>query len=459
MSDFNRTEFAKQFTAFVSDMQAEADSAADDTYFLQKLREHFQENPVTLPVMMEMLNGYDHVNFQKALDKYLEEGAFTSTAIGFQSEYQMRHASISLLMSQNSRYFVGPVRYNTFYVGEPEPVTAYQDVLMLLKGTDGTCLALVISGAAMYDSRLMIEVMATSKKAAQDVLSSIRRNMFQYNTYRGKTLSLTEDHHRQLEIRVHKLPAVKRSDIILQSGVLEQVERLTVEFSERAEQLKACGRHIKRGLLLYGPPGTGKTYTAMYLASSMQERTVLLMTGRGMGLLESTVALARTLAPAMVILEDVDLIGEERSQQNGCSVPLLFELLNQMDGLASDIDIIFLLTTNRPEILEPALASRPGRIDQALEIPLPDAECRKRLFELYGQGLEVHIEDLDSLAARTEGASAAFIKELFRRAALNGDINGNTISIRDIHLDEALQELLARGGQLTQSLLGFKPVS
>ncbi len=176
-----------------------------------------------------------------------------------------------------------------------------------------------------------------------------------------------------------------------------------------------------------------------------------------MGLLESTVALARTLAPSMVILEDVDLIGEERSQQNGCSVPLLFELLNQMDGLASDIDLIFLLTTNRPEILEPALASRPGRIDQAVEIPLPDVECRMRLFDLYGQGLQVQINDMDSLITRTEGASAAFIKELFRRAALYGDITDDTIAITDKHMDDALQELLARGGQLTQSLLGFRP--
>src|SRR5688572_12792394 len=61
---------------------------------------------------------------------------------------------------------------------------------------------------------------------------------------------------------------------------------------------------------------------------------------------------------------------------------LLFELLNQMDGLAEDADVLFVLTTNRPDVLEPALAARPGRIDQAIEIPLPDAECRRRLLEL-----------------------------------------------------------------------------
>jgi ATP-dependent 26S proteasome regulatory subunit len=96
--------------------------------------------------------------------------------------------------------------------------------------------------------------------------------------------------------------------------------------------------------------------------------------------------MARLLQPSIVVLEDVDLIAEERTREGACSA-VLFELLNQMDGLADDADILFLLTTNRPDILEPALASRPGRIDQAIEIPLPDAACRRRLLELYGRGL------------------------------------------------------------------------
>jgi ATP-dependent 26S proteasome regulatory subunit len=64
------------------------------------------------------------------------------------------------------------------------------------------------------------------------------------------------------------------------------------------------------------------------------------------------------------------------------SRPLLFELLNEMDGLAEDMDVLFLLTTNRTDVLEPALAARPGRIDQSVELPLPDATDRRRLIEL-----------------------------------------------------------------------------
>jgi ATP-dependent 26S proteasome regulatory subunit len=66
---------------------------------------------------------------------------------------------------------------------------------------------------------------------------------------------------------------------------------------------------------------------------------------------------------------------------------LLNKLLNEMDGLKEDADILFVLTTNRPEQLEAALAGRPGRIDQAIEVPLPDAIGRGKLVRLYGRGL------------------------------------------------------------------------
>jgi ATP-dependent 26S proteasome regulatory subunit len=207
-------------------------------------------------------------------------------------------------------------------------------------------------------------------------------------------------------------------------------------------------------MLLHGAPGTGKTLTAMYLAGRMPDRTVLLITGRSMGLLEQACAMARMLQPATIILEDVDLIAEERTRQGagGCA-PLLFELLNQMDGLADDADILFVLTTNRPDLLEPALAARPGRIDQAVEVPVPDRECRRRLFELYGRGLKVSTA-IEPYVERTDGASAAFIRELMRKAALFAADDGGELEVKAEHFDEALHEMIVEGGDLTKSLLG-----
>src|SRR5271154_1665958 len=98
--------------------------------------------------------------------------------------------------------------------------------------------------------------------------------------------------------------------------------------------------------------------------------------------------------------------------------PLLFSLLNVMDGLDQDADLIFLLTTNRADALEPALAARPGRGDAAGEMSLPDGAARRRLLNLYGAGVELRLADSEAVVARTEGVTASFIKELVRKAAL-----------------------------------------
>jgi len=136
--------------------------------------------------------------------------------------------------------------------------------------------------------------------------------------------------------------------------------------------------------------------------------------------------------------------------------PLLFELLNEMDGLRDDVDVLFVLTTNRPDILEPALATRPGRVDLAVPLPLPDADARRKLFALYARGLRLEVADLDRFIARSEGASPAYIKELLRKAALFGAIDGNGAGVRvtDKHLDQAIDEL-TEGGRLAERIAGF----
>ena len=157
----------------------------------------------------------------------------------------------------------------------------------------------------------------------------------------------------------------------------------------------------------------------------------------------------------MVVIEDVDLIARARERMGGpCEELLLNKLLNEMDGLKEDADILFVLTTNRPEQLENALANRPGRIDQAIEISLPDDIGRKQLVQLYGKGLPLGDTLVNEAARRTKGVSAAFIKELMRRiaqASISRD-GGTTIASAD--LGEALDHMLFASGKLNIKLLG-----
>src|SRR6059036_1720164 len=120
----------------------------------------------------------------------------------------------------------------------------------------------------------------------------------------------------------------------------------------------------------------------------------------------------------MVVIEDADLIARARvSMRSPCEESLLNRLLNEMDGLREDAMILFILTTNTPAALEAALAARPGRIDQAIEFPLPDEEGRRKLVRLYAYGLELSEDLVNLIARKTNRASPAFIKELMRRSA------------------------------------------
>jgi hypothetical protein len=346
----------------------------------------------------------------------------------------------------------GPVSYTNVSLDGDRVLACTQLGLYLIREGDTRLAIFVARTERGYRDGIKVEVLAAERDTADGCLAAIRNSMRKRNVYRGHVVSLSV-HEQSLHVSFHHLRKIARDQIILPAGVLERIERESIGFSKHAERLHAAGRHLKRGMLLHGAPGTGKTLTAMYLAGRMPDRTVLLITGRSMGLLEQACAMARMLQPATIILEDVDLIAEERTRQNGSCAPLLFELLNQMDGLADDADILFVLTTNRPDLLEPALAARPGRIDQAVEVPVPDTECRRRLFELYSRGLKVSAP-LDPYVERTDGASAAFIRELLRKAALFAADDGGELDVKARHFDEALHEMIVEGGDLTKSLLG-----
>jgi SpoVK/Ycf46/Vps4 family AAA+-type ATPase len=166
--------------------------------------------------------------------------------------------------------------------------------------------------------------------------------------------------------------------------------------------------------------------------------------------------MARSLEPAAIVLEDVDLVAEDRSFGFGSS-PVLFDLLDAMDGAAADADLLFVLTTNRADLLEPALAARPGRVDVAVGIDLPDTAARRRLFDLYAAGVPVTLGEAerDEIAHRTEGVTASFLKELIRRAVLEALQEESPLrSVTAQHFARALDDLLDSAQGVTRSLLG-----
>lgn len=304
---------------------------------------------------------------------------------------------------------------------------------------------------------IVVPIGADGATITQALFVRLEQAMRAAQSYRGKVLSLERRSHYSgtaSGITVHKLRTVTHDQVILPAATLDQIDGNIVQFAKLRDKLRSLGMSTKKGLLFYGPPGTGKTHTIHYLAASLPHHTTLLVTAEQVGLLPEYFQLARLLQPAVLVIEDVDLIARDRTTMDSpCEEVMLNILLNEMDGLRDDADIFFILTTNRPDTIEAALAARPGRIDQAIEFPVPDGDCRRRLVDLYRGSLELPAGLGDEIVRRSEGVSASFIKELMRRIAQHQIASDGTM-VTPGHVDEALNEMLFSGGALNLSLLG-----
>ncbi|NNU56983.1 ATP-binding protein [Rhizobium indigoferae] len=248
-------------------------------------------------------------------------------------------------------------------------------------------------------------------------------------------------------MRVHKLPAVSRDDVVLSKAIMAQLDTHIFDFVKYREELKRLGQSGRKGILLHGEPGTGKTHVVHYIAANLPEHSTILLTAEQMLNMEEYFALARVLQPCIMVFEDVDLVARSRDDISGQKAETrLNRLLNEMDGLGTDADIIIILTTNRLNSLEGALASRSGRVDAALEIPPPDDDCRERLIKQYGHALNFQGEALAEAVVRSNGGSAAYVKEMVRRLVQRSVARGGSlvISREDVEVVFSLAEAEVR---------------
>jgi hypothetical protein len=429
------------------------EQASERTPLGDIISEHLGVDARQLAVVLELVADHRLVDADIALEQLVS--AAGGRVIGVGGGEQRQHASLADLVSNpHFRFVLGAVDYAERATG-PASSRRVVSLGIWLLSHGGHPIVVAQRAASPQSGRqtATLEVMGADDGAVSSFIERVRELMIERSVLRGQVLSFVPtEFGREAGATFLERPAVEASDIILPTGVLDEVVQHVVGIGEHRAELTQAGQHLKRGVLLYGPPGTGKTLTIRHLLSRTSGVTAVLLTGASIRFIAAAAEIARTFQPSIVVLEDIDLVAMER---HASPQPLLFEVLEALDGLDGDADVAFVMTTNRVDVLEHALAQRPGRVDLAVEVPLPSLQERERLYRLYARELTFSERMLRSAAEATEGVTASFAKELVRRAVLLAATRAEPPA--DVHLERALEELMSERQRLTRSVLGGAP--
>ncbi|MBU4372934.1 MAG: CDC48 family AAA ATPase [Candidatus Methanoperedenaceae archaeon] len=261
-----------------------------------------------------------------------------------------------------------------------------------------------------------------------------------------------------------EVPNVTWEDI----GGLDNVKSLLKEAVEwplrYGESFRRIGVEAPKGVLLYGPPGTGKTLLAKAIANESEANFITVkgsdILSKWYGESEKHIAeifkKARQVAPSIIFLDELDALAPMRGTALGephVTERIVNQLLSELDGLEELRGVVVIGATNRPDIIDPALL-RPGRFDEMILAPVPDARTRLEIFKVHTRKMS-HADDvnLDELVRLTEdftGADIAAVCKKAGRFALREDINAQ--KVRHEHFLAAVEDT---GPSVTSDIMGY----
>jgi cell division protease FtsH len=248
-------------------------------------------------------------------------------------------------------------------------------------------------------------------------------------------------------------PKTTFGDVAGADEAIEELQEIK-EFLQNPAKFQAIGAKIPKGVLLYGPPGTGKTLLARAVAgeagvpfySISGSDFVEMFVGVGASRVRDLFEQAKSNAPAIVFVDEIDAVGRHRGAGLGGGHDEREQTLNQMlvelDGFDTKGGVIVIAATNRPDILDPALL-RPGRFDRQIMVGQPDLIGRKGILRVHARGKPIAPDaDLDVIARRTPGFTGADLANVINEAALlTARTNGKQISMAA--MEEAIDRVMA----------------
>jgi cell division protease FtsH len=238
----------------------------------------------------------------------------------------------------------------------------------------------------------------------------------------------------------------------IEQAKLELAE--VVDFLKNADRFTAVGAKIPKGVLLVGPPGTGKTLLAKAVAgeagvpffSISGSEFVEMFVGVGASRVRDLFEQAKTNAPCIVFIDEIDAVGRQRGAGMGGGnderEQTLNQLLTEMDGFEGNTGIIIIAATNRPDVLDAALL-RPGRFDRQVVVDRPDFAGRLEILNVHARGKTLSKDvDLEKIARRTPGFTGADLANLLNESAILA-ARRNLTEVSMDEVNDAIDRVLA----------------
>ncbi len=242
------------------------------------------------------------------------------------------------------------------------------------------------------------------------------------------------------------------NDVAGLEGVKADLEEI-VEYLRNPEKFQRLGGRVPKGVLLNGPPGTGKTLLARAVAGEASvpfysvngSEFIQMFVGVGASRVRDLFKTAKDNSPAIIFIDEIDAVGRQRGAGLGGGhderEQTLNQILSEMDGFAQNDSVIVLASTNRPDVLDPALL-RPGRFDRHIAVDRPTLKGRLEIFKVHVRDVPLADDvDLSRMAAATVGLTGADIRNIVNEAALwaaRQDKNRVTMSDFDYARDRVL---------------------
>ncbi|MDV0445575.1 ATP-dependent zinc metalloprotease FtsH [Methanimicrococcus sp. At1] len=252
------------------------------------------------------------------------------------------------------------------------------------------------------------------------------------------------------DVRAQVMELIQSPDVSYdQVGGLGDVIQEVIETVElpltQPELFEKIGIEPPSGVLLYGSPGTGKTLIAKAVATQANATFIRMsgsdlvqkFVGEGARLVKDIFAMARSKAPAILFIDEIDAVGGTRTFDGTSGSAevnrTMLQLLAEMDGFDGRGDVKIMAATNRKDLLDPALL-RPGRFDRAIEVPMPDEKARFEILQIHTKKMNLDSGvDLAKLAKETTDFSGADLNAVAREAGIFVlRRRGNTVTMKDL---------------------------